>query len=550
MPDASGLTLQVLAGPTPGPFHVDGPGPATLGRSVDCAICLLDDTVSRRHATLTNRRGGWFVTDEDSRAGTFLNGVRLPRAFPAPLASGDLLRVGPWAFRVVIGRTTQARAAQTIDDSASRTQRIERLPSTQRAGLGDRRLKLLSECLARLSGATDEAGAAASALELVLKGSGYMRGAVLRRVESPDGANIEVITSLRSDPRDPSEMAFSKTLIDQASTGETVLLTEDAGPLPSAHSLAEMGVHSAICVPIDIGGPVTGFFYLDARGREGQVRSDAAGFCEAAATAYGLAVSALQRADLERRQRQLQSELDAAREVQTLVMPPADGRIGRLRYCVRSRPGSFVAGDLIDLFEIPGGRTAFCVGDVSGHGVGAAMLMATAQAFLSAELRRLSPEDGPSLAVFALNRFLTARPLAGRFLSLWAGVIDADGTLRYTDAGHGHWLHVEHDGQGRRSAPRVADGGIPIGVDADASYGEGIIRLKPRDEIVVYSDGIIEQRAPGGEAFGVGRLCEAIAGSHVVTDDVARVFSSLERFAGTHAWDDDASVAAVAYMAD
>lgn len=544
---SQGLTLQVLAGPTPGPFRVEGDGPAVLGRSGASDIVLSDDGVSRRHATLVRRRDVWYVVDEGSRGGTVLNGVRLPKSFPAPLGSGDLLRIGPWAMRVVIGQAATTKSAPTLDDSASRTQRIERLASTQRASLSDRRLKLLGDCIGRLSDATDEAAAAAIALELVLQGSGYSRGAVLRRVEGAHAAEVEVVSVLRTPGADQGEMTYSRTLIEQAAAGEPVLLTEDAEIVDRGQSIAEMGVHSAICVPISVNGPVTGYLYLDARGRESQVRSDAAGFCEAVATALGLAVSAMKRAELERRQRELHVELEAAREVQTLVMPELTGTVGPARYAIQSRPGSFVAGDLFDMLALPDGRVAMCIGDVAGHGVGSAMLMATAQAFLNAELRRLDSVQGPARAVAALNQFLTSRPLAGRFLSLWVGVLAPDGELRYTDAGHGHWLLVQREGSLRRPILQMTDGGIPIGIDPGAEYGEGITRLSRREEIVLYSDGIVEQRGPAG-VFGVDRLLAEVVAGQDVEEDVRLVMAALEAFAGTPTWDDDATIAAVEFL--
>lgn len=536
-----GLTLQVLAGPARRPFRVEGEGPAVMGRSVTSDIVLDGEAVSRKHATVLRRRGVWYVVDEGSRSGTMLNGVRLPRSFPAPLGTGDVLRVGEWALRVVTGQAPAAAPARTVDDS-SQTHRIERVPTAQQPGAGDRRLALLRDCLKVLSGATDEAGAARAMLVMVLAGSGYSRGAVLRRGVGEHAP--EVLAEVRAPGATAGEMSFSRTLLDQAAKGDPVLLTEEAPTVTTAHSLAEGGVHSALCVPISDGGPVTGYVYLDARGREGHVRSDAAGFCEAAATALGLALGAMQRARAERRQVELQGELDAAREVQTLVMPPLCGIAGGYRYAIASRPGSFVAGDLVDVVPIRGGRVAVCMGDVAGHGVGSAMLMATAQAFLNAELQRLGPDEGPALAVRELNRYLAAKPLAGRFLSLWVGVLSTDGSLRYCDAGHGHWLLIRKNQSGRRALVQTSDGGIPIGIDPDAVYCEGQDVLHAGDALVLYSDGIVEQRGAEGD-FGARRLIDEVVRGGSPRDDVGRVMAALELFAGTTAWDDDATIVAV-----
>jgi phosphoserine phosphatase RsbU/P len=545
MPAGSSLVLVTLAGPPVGPFAASGDRVTMIGRAADCAICLLDDAVSRRHASLVRKRGSWFVTDSGSTGGTFLNGVRLPRATPTPIGPGDLIRIGPWAFRAVVGESGP-RAASTVDDAHLPTLRIERAASTDAAGRSDRRLKLLTECIARLGAAGHEEAAARTLLDLALQGTGYARGAVLRRLGGADG-RVEVVASARADPADREAFTFSRSLLDQAASDETVVLTRQSAPGPQSHSLAELGIHSAVCVPIHVAGALTEFLYLDARGHEGRVHADATGFCEAAATAFGLAVGNFKRGELERRQNALQAELTAAREVQHLVMPPTQGQIARARYAVVSRPGSFVAGDLFDALELPGDRAAFCLGDVSGHGVGAAMLMAAAQSALSAELLRLAPDQGPAPAVAALNAHLARRPLGGRFLSLWVGVLWPDGRLCYCDAGHGHWLLLRPANDIQR-AHACDDGGIPVGIDPDARFHERSVHLADTDQVVLYSDGIVEQRAPSGEPFGVDRMLRAVAIGQSAQEDVALVMRELDRFAATPSLDDDATVAAFEFI--
>jgi len=543
------ITLQPLAGPPLASFTAITDGPVALGRGSTCEFALLDDGVSRRHALLVRRRGEWFLIDEGSSAGTYINGVRVPRQSPAPLATGDLLRIGPWVFRVVVGEVKTA-SASTVDDVAP-SQRIER-PGHDRSARSDRRLRLLGEAIGRLNAAPNEDAAARTVLDSALRGTGYARGAVLRRPrqDANTGAGlVEIVCVVRADPNDDSEFRFSRSLLDSAAAGETVVLTEGRTPANVyGQSLAELEIHSALCVPVMLGGSVTGHLYLDARGRESSVRPDAAGFCEALAIAYGLAVASLHRAELERRQAELQAELSAAREVQQLVMPPGEGTLQRVEYAVRSQPGSFVAGDLFDALAIPGGRVAVCLGDVSGHGVGAAMLMATAQAYLHGELHRLEPAASPVPAVAALNRFLCERALGGRFMSLWVGVIDSTGRVEYVDAGHGHWLRVLRDGTPVFPPPHGADGGVPVGIDADAPYAAGCFQLGPGERLIIYSDGIVEQRGAAGEAFGAARLYAALRSNARPRRDIEQVFAELLRFMTTPMLDDDATAASFSIL--
>lgn len=552
MPDKSpSLTLRPIAGPTIDAVELGGSAAVSIGRAAECAVCLLDPGVSRRHATLQRKRGVWYLADDGSSGGTYVNGVKLPKNYPAMLSQGDLLRIGPWAFRVVLGASgtttwSQTQVAHTVDDSNSETARIERAGTDIVSG-SDRRLRVLSDCIAKLSAATDETSAARAVLEHALSGSGYARGAVLRRA-TPDGTSnatgVEVVVTHRSDPSDTREVTFSRTLLERAEAGDAVILTTSGSGQTHSHTIADMGIHSAICVPVMLAGAVVWFLYLDARGKESGVRADSAGFCEAAATAFGLAMSNIKRAELERRHGELHAELSAAREVQQTVMPPDSGRVNCIEYASRSIPGSFVAGDLFDVVDLRDGRTAVCLGDVAGHGAGSAMLMATAQAYLHALLTQTAAGDGPSRAVCTLNNYLCERTMAGRFISLWVGIFSSDRTLRYVDAGHGHWCVVG----GQSVSCRIAAEGIPIGIDPAAEYADSEMKLDDEAHLIIYSDGIIEEKNAAGEEFGVARLHEAIHAGVGPGGDVRAIFNSLLAFRGATAMDDDATAASIRFV--
>jgi len=541
--DQDTISLQTLTGPYSGTFTVAPDHPATLGRSASSDICLLHEGVSRRHATIVRRISGWYVLDHGSIRGTFLNGVRLEPSRPSELGPGDLLGIGPWTFRVASGKHPSSGtggAASTVDDSLSRTQRVERVGAADVRSAGDRRLRLLTECISALDAARDEQSLALAALRSALSGTGYARGAVLRRIAG--GNEVEVVASMRLHQGDESEFSFSGSLVSQASAGNVAILTsEDAGPRDYAQSIAELRIHSALCAPVYLGDAVEGFMYLDARGQESSVRPDATGFCEAVARSYGLSVANLKRVELERRQTALQEQLAAAREAQQFILPPSEGEREFLSYAMEMRAGLFVAGDLFDVIRIDADRTAVCLGDVAGHGVASALLMAMTQASLCAQIQ--SGADA-STAVRAVNRYVTERSGAGRFVSLWVGLFESSGKVTYVDAGHGHWMHLAADGS-VRVPPRGR--GIPLGIVPDYIYDSQSICLGPGDRIVLYSDGMIEQRSVSGEEFSARRLGQTIAGAASPREVVRRAFDSLTAFAGSASLADDATVAAIEF---
>lgn len=568
------LTLTGLAGPPMEPVELSGDATATIGRLIGSEVCLLDDRVSRRHATLTRKRGSWYILDVGSTSGTFVNGVRLPKGVPAPLSSGDVLRIGPWAIRAGIGvggaPSASGEIAVTRDDAGDAGRRVEsasRLGVGLAAGIEDRRLRLLTDLITRLGAAADEDAGAKALLHVVLTTSGYSRGAVLRRTE--DGREVEVVASERmggaaassvpgapgargalpttpaKEGEAPVEMEFSRTLIERANAGESAILSDETGPVtpggPGPQSIVGAGIHSALCVPLQVGGSVVGYLYLDARGNEARVRRDSTGFCEAAATAYALSIANVRRGALERAQRELHAELNAAREVQRMVQPVPRGRVACCEYAMECRPGLFVAGDLVDLVDLGDGRAAVCVGDVAGHGMSAALLMAALQSHLRALLAY--PGIDVSSAIVGVNRYLAATPLEGRFASLWLGVIEPSGELTYTDAGHGHWMIIDREGRPREGVMGAA--GIPIGIDGDAEFPIGRTALGPGERLILYSDGLIEQPGASGEQFGMQQFRAALLDAPSPYAAVMSTFGALTRHVGSTTLDDDATVVVV-----
>jgi len=527
------LVLQASSGTQ---YRLSGERDALVGRAAESDVCLLHEGVSRRHATLVPRYGLWYVNDQGSARGTYLNGVRLEKNAPTRLDSGDLLAVGPLAFRAWVGGVAPSTVI-TLEGGSG--QRVERLSGVPMPGAA-RRLKLLTECISRLQVAAGDVALAREALASALRGSGYSRGAILSPLD--EGREVTVVVSERAAESDTTDFGFSRALILAAATGAPAVLSRDS-PRVQSNSIAELGIHSALCVPVKLGEATAGYLYLDARGAETLVQQDAAGFCEAIATAYGLALANLKRAELERRQRQISEDLAAAHEAQRYMLPPVDDQLGFLRYAMEMRPGVFVAGDLFDVVPLGSDAVAVFIGDVAGHGVGAAMVMALVQSHLNAVL---ATTRDPASAVGSVNRFLATRSFGGRFVSLWLGVFERGGTLRFVDAGHGYSL-VRPAGEGTRARPCVSETGIPMGIDPDYVYSAEEQTLVPGDRVVLFTDGLIEQRGPAGEAFGAERLAGAVARSGSAPEDVTSLFGALVAFAGARTLDDDATAASLEY---
>ena len=313
-----------------------------------------------------------------------------------------------------------------------------------------------------------------------------------------------------------------------------------------AESIIRMNIGAALCVPLMLGPTVAAYVYLDWRSGPGPrrpqpLRPNAAAFCLALGRMAGLALANLKRIDMEHRQALIDAELSAAATAQRWIMPQREGRFGPFNYVGESRPGQYVGGDFFDVIPLGESRLAVALGDVSGKGIPASVLMTAAQGFLHAALEQ---HGQPDRAVTDLNRFVHPRRPENKFITLWVGVFDAAAhTLRYVDAGHGYALLVKGDGG---FAALDEGDGLPVGIMPDTEYRSATVALEPDSGALIVSDGIIEQPGAGSspaarnqfEMEGVHRsLRDTAAGA----DAVAALFAAVVGHAGTAALADDAT---------
>ncbi|MCY2951819.1 MAG: SpoIIE family protein phosphatase [Planctomycetota bacterium] len=524
-------------------------GGISIGRHEQCEIRLAAETVSRFHARLRWEVGGWRIADLKSRWGTFLNGCRLDAGgAEMPLREGDLIRITPWTFSF----TSKARGlggVESVDDVRQMQTMVRSVGSESSGGaMADDLLALLLESAAGMHAAADEPEMAEVMLEAAIRGTGLPNGAVLRPLDAE--GRVEVVASRRSTRGGKEGAAYSRALLAAASGGVVAELSPMNAPVTS-ESIVQMRIETAICVPLMLGSAVAAYLYLDSRGERGmaalKMRGNASAFCVGLGRIAGLALANLKRVDIERRQAMIEAELAAGAEAQRWILPRREDRVGRFEYVGESRPGRGMGGDFFDVIQLDENRVAVAVGDVSGKGVAASVLMTAAQGFLHAALK----EDGRAeKAVGNLNRFVMPRRPVGKFITMWVGVFDAGTmTLRYVDAGHGYGMMVGADGK-----TRVLSGeeGMPVGVSEDAIYVAETVALAKGAGVLVISDGIVEQPGLGAEGaagerrcFGMVGVRECLARICEGEDEVGRLFEAVKEHAGTGELADDATVVMV-----
>jgi hypothetical protein len=527
------LRIETVAGPEPRTRLVRPGESVYVGREKDVEVRLERESVSPRHALVSDRGGRWIITDLGSRTGTRLNGVKLAAVRPVVLGDGDLIEIGDWTFRTALDEPQGDRVfADEATELAQGT--VYDAELTEKA---EERLSRLIDYVSEANTVRSERDLAELTVRYALAGTGFPRAAVLRL--SGPGQDVTVEAARARDPAEAGAFGISRKLIREALEGRLVRLSH-LPEIRDSQTVADLRIQSALCAPIRVGQTIAALLYLDARAGESGARADANDFSATLAVVCGLALSSLKRADLENRHRVLKSELMAAREAQQLIVPASNGVRSGLAYAVRTHPGMVVAGDMFDVVELPDGRVAVVIGDVTGAGVGAGILMVAGQANLHAALTRTGD---PSEALEAVNAYISSRSAVNRFISMWVGVFDRTGrTVTYADAGHGHWFVVRRDGS---AADPGATGGIPVGIDPDARYRSHSMPLFAGERVVLFSDGVVEQRSPNGEPFGVERVRRGAVTCRSADDCVERLFASLVAFAETEALDDDTTLASV-----
>ena len=204
----------------------------------------------------------------------------------------------------------------------------------------------------------------------------------------------------------------------------------------------------------------------------------------------------------------LEMELDIARKIQQTLLPQHPPDFPGLDICIFNQPAKQVGGDYHDLIVFPSGELGIAIGDVSGKGMPASLLMANVQA----SIRRCSEQKhSPKEIIMRINNALC--PICQfieehRFVTLFYGVLDpASRELVYSNAGHNYPLVFKHDG----TICELLSNGLPCGIMEDASYEDACIKLEPDDVMIFYTDGITESMNSDEALFEEKNLIDVVS---------------------------------------
>src|SRR5215217_8084426 len=242
-----------------------------------------------------------------------------------------------------------------------------------------------------------------------------------------------------------------------------------------------------------------------------------------------------QQAEAQERER-IEQELRVARLIQQTLLPKAVPELSGWRLGAYYQPAREVGGDFYDFLTLPGGRLGLVVGDVTDKGVPAALLMATTRSILRGAA---SHSDSPGRVLELVNELLCPDIPPNMFVTCLYAVLDPEsGHLRYANAGH----HVPYLQRGDGVTELWATG-MPLGLMPAMNYEENEAALEPGDNVLFFSDGLVEAHDPQREMFGFPRLRELLAEQPTDTDAalVDILLAELARFTGDE-WEQEDDV--------
>jgi phosphoserine phosphatase RsbU/P len=551
LPDRAGAALLVLA-PSGQRSRVEIDRiPFTIGRQPGNGLVVRDNRASRQHAQIIYEGGTYYIEDQNSRHGTWVNGERVARR---ALQNSD---------RIELGVRDSYQLTFTLD-KAEIHRLLDQLSATahpaDEAGTGELvKLRSLMEVARAMHNGLSTRDVLTAVVDAALAVTGCERGFVLLR----KNGDLEVSTARDQSGRvlDPSDLRVPTSVIRKALTSRRDLLTMSFDPLeqqkfqPEA-TVALLELRSVVCVPliriqnsageetraVSAAEDTVGLIYMDSRKTPADL---SAGNREMLQTLAIEASTILENARLleeERTKIRMEDELKIARDIQRGLQPTVLPSTGWFRAAGSSTPSTQVGGDYFDVHRISSEAWVAVVADVSGKGVSSALLASLLQGTFLMASGDVS-QIGPSMS--RLNDFLLDRTGGEKYATIFYSLLQGDGNLTYVNAGHCAPFLVGRDGRLRA----LQTNAMPVGMIEGAEFEVAQVKMEPGDKLVIYSDGLTEAEDPAGGFFDTERLRECLRKNATMDAAAlhAAILARLDRFTAGGAMRDDITTVVLEY---
>ena len=515
--------------------------PFLIGRQPGNQLALRDNRVSRIHARIVRDGDEYVMEDLRSRAGLFVNGIRLQA--PARLRNADVVTFGfTDGYQLVFMHEEQAlgRLADRVADGGG-----------EAPGLG--RLRALVEVARSLQTSLSLREVLESIVDAALAVTRTERGFLLLK-KGPAGAlETEVARDNSGMPLAASDLRVPTRLIQRALEKRRELLSMNFDPLfndaeQPDQSVASLELRSVVCVPlirvrsgdlhethVSSVEDTVGLLYLDSRLDLADLSSGNREILQTLAIEASTVLENARLLEQERARQRLEQEMNIARDVQQGLLPSRLPASGWFRVIGSSIPSHHVGGDYFDAAPAAGGDWwTMVVADVSGKGIGSALLASLLQgAFLHA------PVDAPSISAMLgrINTYLYDRTEGEKYATVFYAAVHRTGRILWSNAAHCPPVVIESNGETRS----LAATSMPVGMLDFTQFPVHETRLNLGARIVVFSDGYTDAQNPQGETFDQTRINSVLADSAAYGAERlhASLSAALRRFTAGAAQRDD-----------
>ena len=491
------------------------PIPFLIGRQPENHLILRDSRVSRSHARIVVENGAYVLEDIGSRHGTFVNGKRVKRK---QLENTDRVEFGAQDSYQLLFALDGAELKRLMEQVGGGEQ------SVAPPGVGSNlaKLRAILDLARTLQSSFSIDEVLASVVDTALTITGAERGFLLLR--AGEGAELEtrVARNRRGQNLRETDLRVPREVIRRALERRRELLSMNFEPLGAAetrpeNSVADLELRSVICVPLVriragqgdatsvlvTGNETVGVLYMDSRLLAADL---AGGNRELLQTLAIEASTVLENARLlqeERAKQQLEEELQLARTIQQSLLPPSLPVEGWLRASGSSLASHEVGGDYYDVTRVSSHCWSAVVADVSGKGVGSALLASLLQGAL---ITATEHADAMGHRMARLNRFLLDRTGGEKYATVFYCLLHEDGRMYYVNAAQCPPMVVRANGE----RLELEASGTPVGLVETAEFAVVEQRLGAGDKIVIYSDGVTEAQNLERRFFGKRRLREVV----------------------------------------
>jgi serine phosphatase RsbU (regulator of sigma subunit) len=525
-------TITIVSGANAGRTFELGDREMVIGRDALCEIVVPVRTISRRHARVGKDKEGYYVEDLGSVNGTYVNGQRLEGR--ARLTHDDRIRISQNVFQffdssheqTVVLDAAMLREAAAGGPAAKREEQepqphivseLEGAAAPDRAEVNPQaKLRAVLEITRSLGSSLQLDDVLPRILDSLFRifpqtDHGYV-------LQAPRlGAPLEPIAIKHRDSDSDTISPLGGPIVARVMTEGVAFLS--GPPEGESDSVLREGPSSVMCAPL-MGPSQTplGVIHLDTHDFARPFEQSDLDVLVAVATVAGQAVEYTRMhrdlLELDRQKR----DLATAQDVQLHFLPQKPPDVKGYKFYDYYRAAATVAGDYYDYIPLPDGRLAITIGDVSGKGMPAALLMAR----LCSDVRySLLTNPTPADVVGALNRQLVEHLRTGRFVTFVLFVLDPlRNMVSIVNAGHAPPLWRDAGTKEVRPVAWGEKAEVPLGIRPDVVYPQLDLPLRPGDLILTYTDGVNDAAGPEGETYGNQRVRTALAAA---PDDVVHV---------------------------